>query len=159
MGLLEFSEIKSKLERYCAYQERSVYEVEKKIRTFTNQEAKIELLVSEMTKDGFLNQSRFVESFVQGKVNLKKWGKQKIRMGLIQHKISKELIDQGLKNIPKEKYDHNLSGLAKKKALTLKEGLSALKRKGRFYAFFLLKDIQAKTLTVLIFRRYFLPKI
>ena len=135
MGLLEFSEIKSKLERYCAYQERSVYEVEKKIRTFTNQEAKIELLVSEMTKDGFLNQSRFVESFVQGKVNLKKWGKQKIRMGLIQHKISKELIDQGLKNIPKEKYDHNLSGLAKKKALTLKEGLSAFEKKGKVLRF------------------------
>jgi len=135
MGLLEFSEIKSKLERYCAYQERSVYEVEKKIRTFTNQEAKIELLVSEMTKDGFLNQSRFVESFVQGKVNLKKWGKQKIRMGLIQHKISKELIDQGLKNIPKEKYDHNLSGLAEKKALTLKEGLSAFEKKGKVLRF------------------------
>ena len=135
MGLLEFSEIKSKLERYCAYQERSVYEVEKKIRTFTNQEAKIELLVSEMTKDGFLNQSRFVESFVQGKVNLKKWGKQKIRMGLIQHKISKELIDQGLKKIPKEKYDHNLSGLAEKKALTLKEGLSAFEKKGKVLRF------------------------
>jgi len=135
MGLLEFSEIKSKLERYCAYQERSVYEVEKKIRTFTNQEAKIELLVSEMTKDGFLNQSRFVESFVQGKVNLKKWGKQKIRMGLLQHKISKELIDQGLKNIPKEKYDHNLSGLAEKKALTLKEGLSAFEKKGKVLRF------------------------
>ena len=135
MGLLEFGEIKSKLERYCAYQERSVYEVEKKIRTFTNQEAKIELLVSEMTKDGFLNQSRFVESFVQGKVNLKKWGKQKIRMGLIQHKISKELIDQGLKNIPKEKYDHNLSGLAEKKALTLKEGLSAFEKKGKVLRF------------------------
>ena len=135
MGLLEFSEIKSKLERYCAYQERSVYEVEKKIRTFTNQEAKIELLVSGLTKDGFLNQSRFVESFVQGKVNLKKWGKQKIRMGLIQHKISKELIDQGLKNIPKEKYDHNLSGLAEKKALTLKEGLSAFEKKGKVLRF------------------------
>ena len=135
MGLLEFSEVKSKLERYCAYQERSVYEAEKKIRTFTNQESKIELLVSEMTKDGFLNQSRFVESFVQGKVNLKKWGKQKIRMGLIQHKISKELIDQGLKNIPKEKYDHNLSGLAEKKALTLKEGLSAFEKKGKVLRF------------------------
>jgi len=135
VGLLEFSEVKSKLERYCAYQERSVYEAEKKIRTFTNQESKIELLVSEMTKDGFLNQSRFVESFVQGKVNLKKWGKQKIRMGLIQHKISKELIDQGLKNIPKEKYDHNLSGLAEKKALTLKEGLSAFEKKGKVLRF------------------------
>ena len=135
MGLLEFSEVKSKLERYCAYQERSVYEAEKKIRTFTNQESKIELLVSELTKDGFLNQSRFVESFVQGKVNLKKWGKQKIRMGLIQHKISKELIDQGLKNIPKEKYDHNLSGLAEKKALTLKEGLSAFEKKGKVLRF------------------------
>ncbi|MBT5933063.1 MAG: RecX family transcriptional regulator, partial [Flavobacteriales bacterium] len=73
--------------------------------------------------------------FVQGKVNLKKWGKQKIRMGLIQHKISKELIDQGLKNIPKEKYDHNLSGLAEKKALTLKEGLSAFEKKGKVLRF------------------------
>ena len=40
MGLLEFSEIKSKLERYCAYQERSVYEAEKKIKTFIVEDEK-----------------------------------------------------------------------------------------------------------------------
>lgn len=135
MGLLEFSEIKSKLERYCAYQERSVYEVEKKIRTFTNQEAKIELIVSELTKDGFLNQPRFVESFVQGKVNLKKWGKQKIRMALIQHKIPKELIDHGLNSIPKREYTQNLQVLAEKKVRSLKVELSEFEKKGKLLRF------------------------
>lgn len=135
MGLLEFSEIKSKLERYCAYQERSVYEAEKKIRTFTNQEAKIRLLVSELTKDGFLNQPRFVESFVQGKVNLKRWGKQKIRMALIQHKIPKALIDHGLNSIPKQKYTQNLNVLAEKKVRSLKIELSEFEKKAKVLRF------------------------
>ena len=135
MGLLEFSEVKSKLERYCAYQERSVYEAEKKIRTFTNQESKIELLVSELTKDGFLNQSRFVESFVQGKVNLKRWGKHKIRTALIQHKIPKVLIDQELNNIPKQKYTQNLQVLAEKKARSLKVELSEFEKKAKVLRF------------------------
>jgi len=135
VGLLEFSEIKSKLERYCAYQERSVYEAEKKIKTFIVEDEKIEILISSLISDGFLNQNRFVESFIQGKVNLKKWGKQKIRSGLIQHKISKELIDQGLQYIYKEKYNQNLSGLAEKKALTLKKGLSAFEKKGKVLRF------------------------
>lgn len=135
MGLLEFSKIKSKLERYCAYQERSVYEAEKKIKTFIVEDEKIEILISSLISDGFLNQNRFVESFIQGKVNLKKWGKQKIRSGLIQHKISKELIDQGLQNISKEKYNQNLRGLAEKKALTLKKGLSAFEKKGKVLRF------------------------
>lgn len=135
MGLLEFSEIKSKLERYCAYQERSVYEAEKKIRTFTNQEAKILLLVSELTKDGFLNQPRFVESFVQGKVNLKRWGKQKIRMALIQHKIPKALIDHGLNSIPKQKYTQNLNVLAEKKVRSLKIELSEFEKKAKVLRF------------------------
>ena len=135
MGLLEFSEIKSKLERYCAYQERSIYEVEKKIRTFTTQEAKIQLLVSELTKDGFLNQPRFVESFVQGKVNLKRWGKQKIRMALIQHKIPKALIDHGLNSIPKQKYTQNLNVLAEKKVHSLKIELSEFEKKAKVLRF------------------------
>lgn len=135
MGLLEFSEIKSKLERYCAYQERSIYEVEKKIRTFTTQEAKIQLLVSELTKDGFLNQPRFVESFVQGKVNLKRWGKQKIRMALIQHKIPKALIDHGLNSIPKQKYTQNLNVLAEKKVRSLKIELSEFEKKAKVLRF------------------------
>jgi regulatory protein len=135
VGLLGFSEIKSKLERYCAYQERSIYEVEKKIRTFINQEEKVELLVSELTKDGFLNQTRFVESFIQGKVNLKRWGRQKIRMALIQHKIPKDLIDRGINGIPKQKYTQNLQALAEKKAMTLKSGLSEFEKKGKVLRF------------------------
>ena len=135
MGLIEFSEIKSKLERYCAYQDRSTYEVEKKIRTFINQEEKVDLLVSELIIDGFLNQNRFVESFIQGKVVLKKWGKQKIRMALIQHKIPKELIDQGLNGIPNQKYNHNLQVLAEKKARSFKVELSEYEKKVKVLRF------------------------
>ncbi len=135
MGLLEFGVIKSKLERYCAYQERSIYEAEKKIRTYTNKDEKVEHLLSVLSRDGFLNQTRFVDSFIRGKVNLKKWGKQKIRMALIQHKIPKEIIDQGLNDIPKQKYTQNLQVLAEKKALSLKKGLTEFEKKGRILRF------------------------
>ena len=79
MGLLGFDEIKSRLERYCAFQERSPFEVKKKLNSFTSDSKQIDGIMASLIKEGFLNQERFVESYVQGKVNQKRWGKEKIK--------------------------------------------------------------------------------
>jgi regulatory protein len=143
MGLLGFQEIKSKLESYCAYQDRSLFDVEKKISTLTNIKEEEERIISSLIKDGFLNQDRFIESFVKGKVNQKRWGKEKIRSGLIQHKIPKGVIDSALKNIDKEKYQQNLLILAQKKSDSLNKETNAFEKKAKILRFLYSKGYQS----------------
>lgn len=143
MGLLGFQEIKSKLESYCAYQDRSLFDVKKKISTLTNIKEEEERIISSLIKDGFLNQDRFIESFVKGKVNQKRWGKEKIRSGLIQHKIPKGVIDAAIKNIDKEKYQQNLLILAQKKSDSLNKETNAFEKKAKILRFLYSKGYQS----------------
>lgn len=143
MSLLGFQELKSKLESYCAYQERSPFEVEKKIRLFTNNKEEVDRITSSLIENGFLNQKRFVESFVMGKINQKRWGKEKIRFGLIQHKIPKGIIDLALKSIDKHKYQENLLHLAQKKSDSLNNELNPFEKKVKIMRFLYSKGYQS----------------
>ena len=135
MSLLGFLEIKSKLEQYCAYQERSIYEVNKKTRAYTDDVKIINQVQSSLLSDGFLNQGRFVDSYIQGKMNQKRWGKQKIKSGLIQHKVPIELIDRGLKAVPQEIHKANVLILAEKKARSLKKDENPYEKKSKMLRF------------------------
>jgi len=135
MDQMDFHKIKSKLENFCAYQERSLYEVEKKLNTLKLIIEDKERIISHLNQNNFLNQSRFIESYVSGKINQKRWGKEKIRLGLIQHKIPNMDIDQAINNIPEKTYQNNLFILAQRKALSLKKEEDLYLKKAKLMRF------------------------
>lgn len=116
-----FEEIKQKLVNYCVYQDRCHSEVEKKMREFVLiPEAKEEIILY-LLQENYLNEERFVRSYIRGKFYIKNWGKNKIEVQLKIKGISKKLIficfdeideDDYLKTITKiyENYSSKLSG-------------------------------------------------
>lgn len=108
------SEILSKLERYCAYQDRCTQEVLTKIKSFQVGETETQQLIQLLKNDGFIDDERYVQSFIRGKVGIKQWGKQKIRMSLLQKGINKELIDKHIENITPQQYTENLQTTIRK---------------------------------------------
>ena len=91
-----FDEIKEKLANFCVYQDRCHWDVEKKMREYDLiPEAKDEIFIY-LIQNNFLNEERFVKSFVRGRFNQKKWGRNKIKMALKQRQIPEQLIRIGL---------------------------------------------------------------
>lgn len=82
----------SKLEKYCAYQERCHYEVEKKGRELGLYGLELDEILVELIKNNFLNEERYVELFVRSKINQKYWGPIKLEQELRFKKISDKLI-------------------------------------------------------------------
>ena len=122
MESLGFDEIKLRLERFCAYQERCSNDVIIKMQSLGVSEKPLEIkLLDALKKDRFLNDKRFVEAFIEGRVNIKKWGVNKIRAGLFQRFISSPLIEEGLMGLDRAKYKKNLLSLAAKKRTSLPE--------------------------------------
>jgi len=70
-----------------------------------------EAILSSLLADNFLDEWRFVESFIRSKVNQKKWGIRKIKDGLFRHRIAPEMIERGLAGIDKSQYRDNLHHL------------------------------------------------
>jgi len=135
MDLLGFNEIKSRLERYCAYQERSPFEVKKKLMSFTSDSNQLDDIMASLIEEGFVKLERFVESYVQGKINQKRWGKLKIKNGLIQNRIPAEVIEEALSNIDLEKYRKNIEILVLKKISSINKKASLFEKKTKVLRF------------------------
>jgi regulatory protein len=119
MTYKSIEEIKRQMERYCAYQERSHYQVEKKLRELNTAPEAIDHIVVHLIQENFLNEERFAKAYVRGKFYQKKWGKIKIIQGLRQHRIHQKLIDKSLLEISEDDYYQTLTELIKKKCKQL----------------------------------------
>ena len=108
------SEIITKLERYCAYQDRCTQEVLTKLRSLQVEGKEAQQILQLLKNDGFVDDERYAQSYIRGKVGLKQWGKQKIRMSLLQKGIPKELIDKYLEHITPQQYTDNLQAAVRK---------------------------------------------
>jgi regulatory protein len=113
---------KPKLEKYCAYQERSHKQVFDKCRSYGLSESDSNEILVELIQSNFLNEERFVEAYVKGKFKIKSWGKQKITQGLKLAGINQKLISLSIQEIKFEDYIKTIQRLAEKKMKTLKEG-------------------------------------
>jgi regulatory protein len=88
----------------------------------------IDLIVSELIQDNFLNEERFAQSFARGKFRIKKWGRLRIVRELKFRNISKFIIDSALKEIDETDYLNTLDELARKRNAAVKE-INPFKRK------------------------------
>ena len=136
MESLGFNEILKRLEYFCAYQERCEYDVLEKIKKFGLQNReKTEILIKRLQKDGFLDQKRFVNSYITGKVSIKKWGVNKIRAGLVQKRIEPVIIARGIMEIDADLYQENLQALFEKKIIALKDYKTDYQQKSKVIRF------------------------
>jgi regulatory protein len=133
---LGFNEILKRLEYFCAYQERCEYDVLEKVKKFGLQNPeKTEMLIKRLQKDGFLDQKRFVNSYITGKVSIKKWGVNKIRAGLVQKRIEPVIIARGIMGIDADLYQENLQALFEKKIIALKDYKTDYQQKSKVIRF------------------------
>lgn len=123
-----FEEIKQKLVNYCVYQDRCHYEVEQKMRDFLLiPEAKEEILLYLM-QENYLNEERFVRSYIHGKFYIKNWGKNKIKINLKAKDIPEKLINKCFDEIDADDYEKVIKNLGEKYFATLK-GLQLYQKK------------------------------
>ena len=103
---------KSKIEGFCAYQERSHLEVINKLESWHIDFRDINRLISELIETNFLNEERFASSYVSGKFRIKKWGKIKIRQQLKSKQVSNYSLNKALAEIDEDDYLSTLTKLA-----------------------------------------------
>lgn len=136
-----FTEARTKLEFYCAYQERCYKEVEQKLYDFQLTVSERERILIYLIENNFINEERFAQSFVRGKHNYKFWGKNRITNELKFRNISSRLITIALKELPEATYISNFHALAEKNWESIKESKGQKKNK-KFVDFLLRKGYE-----------------
>jgi regulatory protein len=109
------------LRRYCAFQERSSSDVRLKAKKTGLSSSEADEAVQILSKEGFLDDKRYVNAFINGKLHYNKWGKIKIKAELKARKLNNELIDEALQGIDKETYLMVLRSVVEKKMIILQK--------------------------------------
>ncbi len=104
-----------KAKQYCAYQERSHYEVEQKLYELGIRKADQGEIISSLIEEDYLNEERFALQFAGGKFRMNEWGKKKIMYALKEKRVSEFSIKKALKSIDEEAYHKTLRELIEKK--------------------------------------------
>jgi regulatory protein len=110
-----------KLRQYCAYQERSHYEVQQKLYELGIRKAEHDEIIATLIEEDYLNEERFAIQFVGGKFRMKDWGRKKIYYALKEKKVSDYSIKKALQQIDEEAYREVLNELVQKKYESLKD--------------------------------------
>ena len=143
-------EAKSKLEALCAYQERCSFDLQKKMNSWGLDRDTQDRLLADLITNNFLNEQRFAEAFVSGKVRIKRWGRIKIRIELKKKMISDYSIKKGLEQIDGDEYWKNLTHLADRKWEDLKKEKDQFKRKGKLFRFLASKGYESDLIQMAI---------
>ena len=117
-----------KILHYCNYQGRCKKEIYDKLNSFELDETDKNFIVGFLQEEGFINDERYCRSYVKSKLNLKKWGVNKIRLSLFEKGINKEIIDNVISEIDKDSYKEELLNLLKNKKI---EETDPYKRKAK----------------------------
>ena len=122
-------EATSKLEHYCAYQERCHQEVRQKLIAMHMIPEAIDVIIVHLLEHNFLNEERFAKAYVSGKFRIKAWGRRRLTFELKKKDIGKVNINQALTEIGETEYIEVFNDLAEKKANSIKETNVYKKRK------------------------------
>jgi len=129
------SEALQKLQHYCSYQERSPFEVDRKLQQLGLPRDRHEEVIAQLMEDSFLDEYRFTEAYTRGKLNQKQWAPRRIRMGLNEHRIPRVTIDRILRQVDQRVVEANALYLVERwfESKTKEKLTAALQR--RCYSF------------------------
>lgn len=131
-----------KIKYYCAYQERSHRETKEKLYSYGLYKEKVELLLSRLIEEGYLNEERFAIQFAGGKFRMKHWGKKKITQELKEKQVSAYCIKKALAQIDDADYEKTLLKIASQKWELLKGEKNVFVKMRKLQDYLLLKGYE-----------------
>ena len=120
-----------KMQRYCAYQERCIYDVKKKLSAYDVSATDEEWIIDTLIDDKFVDEERFTRCYVRSKV-ASDWGILRIENELRLRKIPKDIIALSIEEISEEEYRERFEKLADEKIKSI-GGIDSLQQKARVY--------------------------
>ena len=106
-----------KMIHYCDYQDRCKKEIFTKLNSFELADDDRNFIVDFLNDEGYMNDERYCRSYVKSKLNLKKWGVNKIKLSLIAKGIDRAIIDAVVSEIDEDSYREELVKLLENKKI------------------------------------------
>ncbi len=101
---MNYSEVIDKMQKWCAYQDRSQQQVLQQLAKLAIFGEAASSVLAELIAEGFVDEERFARSYARGKFRIKKWGRIRIRQELRIKGVPENVIKLGLEEIDSSEY-------------------------------------------------------
>lgn len=151
---ISYDEARSKLQSFCAYQERCHKEVRSKLYDLGIYGDDIDSIIVDLIEDNFLNELRYAIAFAGGKFRIKKWGKYKITRALKMNQVSAYSIKKAIESeLPEADYLDTLEQVIEKRNRLVRES-NKFKRKYKIATYVIEKGFESPLVWETINRLY-----
>lgn len=114
-------EVFTRMVSLCSRSEQCTPEIRKKIKAAGLNDDAANKMIEKLIEERFIDDERYIRSYVSDKFKFNRWGKIKISYYLKMKGLPDELIRQGLEKIDEESYRDALIATMKEKARTVKK--------------------------------------
>lgn len=118
----------ARLQMLCSRSEKCTYDIKLKLQQWGVEPSESSKIIRSLQENSFLDEERYARAYIKEKLELAKWGRQKILRTLKAKQIPPALIDKIFAEFNDDKYRNDLLELLKKKQLTLKDESEYSKR-------------------------------
>lgn len=126
---------------YCSASEHCRADLMAKFDQWGVAEADRKPILDYLTRERYLDESRYVRAFTNDKFRYNKWGRIKIAMALRQKQIDPSLIEEALSTIDTDSYESMMLSLIKEKNKLIKAA-SEYERRGKLFRFLATKGFE-----------------
>lgn len=124
----------SKAMKLCSGRELCADDIYARLKKWSVPKEYFDTIITQLQKEKFIDDERFVRSFVKDKFNINGWGKEKIRYELSSKGLSENLINISLSEIDETKYLALLENILEQKRRGIK-ATSEYEMKGKLIRF------------------------
>ncbi len=117
---MTFEEALVKSSNICARQEKCISDIEKKLKNWDVEPQIREQVITQLIKEKFIDEKRYVKFYVKEKFLFNRWGKIKIKWQLKAKSIYGSIVDDELNKINKDEYRAALAQLLIHKRKSIK---------------------------------------
>lgn len=119
-----------RMKRTCARKECCTFDIRGKLSRWDLSEEAMEAIISELKEKKFIDEERFIRSFINDKLQFNKWGRKKIEAALLQKQLPREAIERAFSEYSDRELSRSLPVLLKKRWTTV-TGNSSFERKSK----------------------------
>jgi len=128
----EHTYLLEKAKNYCAYTERSIFDMKKRLEDWKASTETIEEIIRILEEEDFINEERYAVSFAYGKLRNNKWGRAKIFHALSKKNIPEIYIQMGLNELDEEEYMNTLKYVIASKKVSGKDEFTIQNKKVKY---------------------------
>lgn len=144
----------ARLQNLCSRSEKCIYDIRLKLQHWGIPTDDGNKIINSLQESNFLNEERYARAYIKEKLDIAKWGRQKILRTLKAKQIPPTLICKIFAEFDDDKYRNDLLELLKKKNLTLKDE-SEYSRKAKLLRFALSRGYEYELTYDLLSSKHF----